>query len=371
MNIKIKLVLILTVITSVCYAQYDIKKTEYDESKIREYLNTNEIDPIEGIYKYVGDNSQYRLGIIKSDFLYLAIILESNQRKWKVGDVKAYIEPSATKNVYSLRWVMGNKKTKRETVAFMKNPALLEFDLNGPTMLLKLFPELTNSEKKIETENNIVSTGSGFFLSKKGFIATNAHVVENAKSIKVFVNDNSNISNSYNAKITLIDKINDVAILKIEDSNYFEIEEIPYSIEKTTDIGEKVFTIGFPISAIMGNNFKVSNGIINANSGIKDDLRFLQISTPIQPGNSGGPLFNDEGNIVGLTTAKLNEEVIGTKIENVNYAIKSSYLLNLINMIPELSVSDSLNADSNIKSTSLDEKVKGLKNYVCRIKVIN
>ena len=78
MNIKIKLVLILTVtLTSVCYSQYDIKKTEYDESKIRKHLNTNEIDPIEGIYKYVSSNgnSQYRLGIIKSDFLYLAIIL--------------------------------------------------------------------------------------------------------------------------------------------------------------------------------------------------------------------------------------------------------------------------------------------------------
>jgi S1-C subfamily serine protease len=355
-----------------CFSQYSIKKTEYDESKIREYLNNNTIDPIEGIYKYVpfGGNSQYRLGIIKSDFLYIAVILESNQRKWKVGDVKAYFEPSATKNVYSLRWIMGDKKTKKETVAFINNPALIEFDLSGSTMLLKLFPEIKQTPKNAQEENSIISTGSGFFLSKNGYIATNAHVVKNAKSIEIIINRESIGMTSYSAKVTLIDKINDVAILKIDDTNFIEFKSIPYSIEKSTEIGEKVFTIGYPISSIMGNNFKVSNGIINANSGIKDDPRFLQISTPIQPGNSGGPLFNDSGNIVGLTTSKLNGNAIGTSVENVNYAIKSSYLANLMNMLPELSEYNSKSIESKLENTLLSDKVKTLKNYVCRIKVI-
>lgn len=367
-----KILLLCTYLTfNLGYCQYDLEKTDFNESKIREYLESNEIDAIEGIYKYVssGDKNQYRLGIIKSDFLYIVIILDTNQKRWKVGDVKAYLEPSATENVFSLRWVMGDKKTKKETVAFMNNPALIEFDLISSSMLLKLFPKIEQYTQSEEEDNSMISTGSGFFVSKKGYIATNAHVVENAKSIEIFVNDNNTGKKSYNAKISLIDKINDVAILKIEDTTFEELTEVPYSMENTTDIGEKVFTIGYPISSIMGTNYKVSNGIINANSGIQDDLRFLQISTPIQPGNSGGPLFNDSGNIVGLTTSKLNGKVIRTSVENVNYAIKSSYLVNLINMLPELAENDAKTNKSNLENTLLNDKVKLLKNYVCLIRV--
>lgn len=367
-----QLILLFTIVfISQCYGQYDIKKTDYDESKIREYLNNNSIDPIEGIYKYVpfGGNSQYRLGIIKSDFLYIAIILESNQRKWKVGDVKAYFEPSATNNVYSLRWIMGDKRAKEETVAFMNNPALIEFDLNGSTMLLKLYPEIEESSKKTNQNSSIVSTGSGFFISIDGYIATNAHVVENAKSIEIFKNNETLGTESYNAKIALIDRINDVAILKIEDTSFTNLNTIPYTIDSSTDIGEEVFTIGYPISSIMGNNFKVSNGIVNANSGIQDDVRFMQISTPIQPGNSGGPLFNDSGNIIGLTTSKLNGKAIGTSVENVNYAIKSSYLINLMNMLPDLHSDNNKNNLPRLENSLLNDKVKTLKDYVCRIKV--
>ena len=110
------ILLCLFLTANLSYGQYNITKTDYNEIKIREYLDTTNVDPIEGIYKYVGDNSEYRLGIVKSSYLYLVILLESNQVKWKTGDVKAYIEPSATENVYSLRWIMGDKKTKEETV---------------------------------------------------------------------------------------------------------------------------------------------------------------------------------------------------------------------------------------------------------------
>lgn len=366
MNRIIYLCLLLTF--NFGFGQYDLKKTDYDESKICEYLDNNQVDPIEGIYKYIGDNNQYRLGIIKSEFLYVAIILHSNQRKWKVGDVKAYFEPSAVNNVYSLRWVMGDKKSTKEAVAIMKNPALIEYDLNGPTMLLKLYPEIENTGSKTEVSSQ-VSTGSGFFISKSGYIATNAHVVKNAKSIEINVANEVTGTNTYNAKLSLIDEINDVAILKIEDDKFIGLTSIPYSIEKSTEIGEEVFTIGYPISSIMGKNFKVSNGIINANSGIQDDVRFMQISTPIQPGNSGGPLFNDFGNVVGLTTAKLDGEVIGRSVENVNYAIKSAYLINLMNMLPDLPIDNPIESSLTLKDLPLNEKIKTLKEYICLIKV--
>jgi len=356
--------------TSLCYGQYNITKTEYNETKIRKYLETANIDPIEGIYKYVGDNSEYRLGIIKSEYLYLVIILESTQGKWETGDVKAYLEPAAAQDVYSLRWIMGDKKTKEETVAIMKNPGLIEFNLSGATFLLKLYPKLDPIKTEKSKGNSLVSSGSGFFISNDGYIATNAHVVKDGVVYEVTVNTDSYVSIKYNAKAILIDEINDVAILKIEDKNFISLNKIPYSIETSTKVGEEVFTIGYPLSNVMGNNYKVSSGIINANTGILDDIRFIQISTPIQAGNSGGPLFNKKGNIVGLTTAKLNEDSIGQKVENVNYAIKANYLITLSNMLPNLNLNINKQLPlTDARQVGLEDLVKTLKNYVCLIRV--
>ena len=379
------ILLCLCLTANLSYGQYNITKTEYNEIKIREYLDTTNVDLIEGIYKYVGDNSEYRFGIVKSSYLYLVILLESNQVKWKTGDVKAYLEPSATENVYSLRWIMGDKKTKQETVAFMKTPGLLEFNImktpglplefkylefniSVSRFLLKLYPKLDPSINEESKGNSLVSSGSGFFISKDGYIATNAHVVKDGVVYEVTVNNDSHISINYKAKAILIDEVNDVAILKIEDENFIELNQIPYTIETSTKIGEEVFTIGYPLSSVMGNNFKVSKGIINANTGIKDDVRFLQISTPIQAGNSGGPLFNKNGNVVGLTTSKLNEDAIGQTVENVNYAIKANYLVTLSNMLPNLNLNNQIPLITE-QQIDLEEQVKNLKNYVCLIRV--
>ena len=116
----------------------------------------------------------------------------------------------------------------------------------------------------------------------------------------------------------------------------------------------------------MGTNYKVTDGIISSKSGIADDVRYFQISVPIQPGNSGGPLFNKEGNIIGITSAKLNSKAVGTLVENVNYAIKITYLINLYNMLPS---SSQLPNTPSLAGKELQEQIKTLKNYVCLIKI--
>lgn len=370
---RISILLGLLLIVTKSFGQYNITKTEYNETKIREYLDTAKIDQIEGIYKYLSDESngsEYRLGVVKSQYVYLVILLESNNENWETGDVKAYLEPAATQNVYSLRWIMGDHKTRKESVAFITNPGLIEFNISGKAFMLKLYPKLEQANKSSSNETTLSATGSGFFLSKDGYIATNAHVVKGGTSYEITVVNESFISIKYRAKATLIDEVNDVAILKIEDDNFLSTEEIPYSIVTTTQVGEEVFTIGYPLSSVMGNNYKVSNGIINSNTGIKDDVRYMQISVPIQPGNSGGPLFNKEGNIIGITTAKLNEDAIGQSIENVNYAIKSDYLITLGNMLPDLKLNAVReNSFAEQGKINLEEQVKLLKNFVCLISV--
>ena len=143
------------------------------------------------------------------------------------------------------------------------------------------------------------------------------------------------------------------------------VSSLPYSLTEKTDVGEKVFTIGYPLNDVMGINYKVTDGIISSKSGIADDVRYYQVSVPLQPGNSGGPLFNKEGNVIGITSARLNGQAVGTQIENVNYAIKSSYLLNLYNMLPN---STKLSSTSQVSTKELQDQIKVFKNYVLLIR---
>ncbi len=177
----------------------------------------------------------------------------------------------------------------------------------------------------------VVSTGSGILVSKDGVVANNAHVVKGGTTYEVSMSNELG-SFDYNAKLLKTDYENDVALLQIDDQNFRGFRALPYKLNHKADVGEAVFTIGFPMSEVMGDNFKVTNGIVSSETGIKDDVRYYQISVPLQPGNSGGALFNSEGDVVGLTTSRLNEEAVGTSIENVNYAIKVAYVTNLLYM---------------------------------------
>ncbi len=345
------------------------------ESTLKTYFdNYKSLNQLEGIYKNLEQNSSfdsfYKFGIKKVDQRYIAIIIESGSSNWKKGDIKAYFEPTSIKNVYSVTWLLNNK-TKFETLGNLENDAILNIELKGNNSekrilkFLKIYP--TNISEKVEGNSNTKSSGSGFFVSPNGIIATNAHVVEDAKNIRVHVKNESE-SKIYKAKLELKDSKNDVAIIRIDDPEFKELNNLPYTLSEKAEIGEKSFTIGFPLNDIMGSNFKITDGIISSNTGLNDDVRFYQISVPLQPGNSGGPLFNKNGNIIGITTAKLNSNAVGTNIENVNYAIKIQYLENILNMLP--SYTKPKNAQ-NLNGKELQEQVKVLKNYVCIIEIEN
>lgn len=349
----------------------NIETTTETEATIKMYLDTNSLDPIEGIYKAATGTNYYRIAIKKfDDTRYLAIILEAGDKKrWKEGTVKGYIEKSANDAVFSIRWLMVDK-TPQETTGIIKYGTLLNFGLIAPDggnfemALLKLYP--LNDAEKSKSNNTITVTGSGFFITAKGLIATNAHVVNNAKKIEIKLPSDFG-NTTYKAKLVLIDNRNDVAIVQIDDASFKELKPLPYGISETADIGEKSFTIGYPLNDVMGTNYKVADGIISAKTGIADDIRYYQITIPIQPGNSGGPLFNSQGNIIGITSAKLNSKAVGVQVENVNYAIKAAYLLNLINMVPNIEIPASTN---QLAAKELKEQIKILKDYVCLISVI-
>lgn len=201
--------------------------------------------------------------------------------------------------------------------------------------------------------------GTGFFISNDGYLVTNYHVVEDAKVIDVQLTVNGKIE-KYSADVVVSDKINDLAILKITDKDFKMDKAVPFGLQfGSEDVGSEVFTMGYPLANVMGNEIKFTDGKISSKSGINGDIRMYQISTPIQPGNSGGPLFNAAGNVVGIVSATLNRENYDS--ENVNYALKSNILKNLIDSAPEkINIKES----SEGNKSAVSEKIKTYESFI-------
>lgn len=206
--------------------------------------------------------------------------------------------------------------------------------------------------------------GSGFFLNSKGYIATNYHVVEGTTVLQANFTRNGK-TESYPATVVVTDPQNDLAIIKIDDKTFNENGTIPYGLmTRTKDTGSEVFAMGYPMADVMGTEVKFTDGKISSKSGIGGDVRVYQISVPIQPGNSGGPLFDMGGNVVGITSSGLNRDYF--KSENVNYAIKASYLKNLMEVCPEEIVLEE-RVEAPASSTTLTDRIKQYEGYVVLI----
>ena len=161
-----------------------------------------------------------------------------------------------------------------------------------------------------------------------GFVVTNNHVVSGSKTLTLIRSDGTRIS----AHVVGRDADNDLALLSVDDPQSLPA---PLALSSSAaDLGSNVFTIGFPHLDLMGRSPKVTEGIVSSNTGLHDDDRYYQISVPVQAGNSGGPLIDMNGHVIGIVTAKLNALAVfqrsGNLPENVNYAIKSRLITALL-----------------------------------------
>lgn len=204
-------------------------------------------------------------------------------------------------------------------------------------------------------------SGTGFAL-KDGYVVTNYHVVKDATSINI-QGVKGDFNTHYKATVVATDKFNDLALLQIIDDRFGGFGILPYSVgTSVSEMGEDIFVLGYPLINSMGDDIKLSTGVISSKTGFQGDVSLYQISAPIQPGNSGGPLFDNKGNLIGVVNAKHKGA------ENVGYAIKVSYLKNLI----ESYVSTSILPNNNqIAGLPLTGKVKSIKNFVFLITCYN
>lgn len=188
-----------------------------------------------------------------------------------------------------------------------------------------------------------MGTGTGFFITagKDTCLITAHHVVKEATAIKVVVG-----RKALPARVLGADPANDLAILQIAVTASDLREEVealpslPITASRSVKLGDTVFTIGFPNTVLQGVAPKLSRGEISSLAGIQDDPRYFQTSVAVQPGNSGGPLVDARGNVVGVMTMRLDDlktlQLTGTLPQNVNYALKSSFVLAFLESLSEL-----------------------------------
>jgi len=201
-----------------------------------------------------------------------------------------------------------------------------------------------------------VSFGTGWAVSDS-FVVTNYHVVAGYDKITLLRTDGTEVS----AIVAMHDAANDLALLKVTDTS--KMPQALHLASMPARIGDKVFTIGYPHPTTMGAKPKLTDGIVSAVTGVKDDPRTYQISVPLQAGNSGGPLLNMNGEVVGIVTAKLSAvkmfKVTGDLPQNVNYAVKSAYLSVLLSTSPKEKNGRTVSIKDDASLADLAESIKG------------
>ena len=168
-----------------------------------------------------------------------------------------------------------------------------------------------------------ISSGSGVVISTKGEILTNAHVVENCQSITVRLAP----GNSEVAALFASDEKNDLALVRLKDNRNPPSSVAVFREGSPVRPGDTMVALGYPLSGLLSSDANLSVGNVSALAGLRDDSRYLQISAPVQPGNSGGPLLDASGHLAGIVTAKLDAvrlaRFTGDIPQNVNFALKA------------------------------------------------
>lgn len=168
------------------------------------------------------------------------------------------------------------------------------------------------------SRDHLFATGTAFAIDANGVFVTNRHVIDGCKRITIDGNE---------VRMGLADATDDLATL------YSHMKTPAFAVFREPSdgkSGESVVAVGFPLAGILATEANVTTGIVSATAGIGGDARYLQMTAPVQPGNSGGPLLDSSGLVIGIVSLKLNAaaaiDATGAIPENVNFAIKSSVI---------------------------------------------
>jgi len=229
-----------------------------------------------------------------------------------------------------------------------------------------LIAKIDNTAKKVDQLKNSIKANpgiqknpdyraTGFLIDGKGYIVTNAHVVNRLKTIYV----ENNKGQYFTAKAIYTDNNTDLAILKINDTAYKTIYNLPYSINRSNSkLGEDIFTLGYPRNEIV-----YGKGYVSAKSGNEGDSTAYQLSVSVNPGNSGGPVLNKQGQIIGIITSK------NISADGVVFAAKSKNIFTLIEALKKAgdTATIKLPNSTGLKGLSSEQQAEKMEDFVFMI----
>lgn len=323
------------------------------EKDIRDDIDKQN-DGIVGVYRNISTGIE--LAVIKyfNDYIIVYIDEEMENLTWACGDLKAELIPSATTGLFQAEWYMSDNTINSKCLVIFDGSTMKVVTDKEEMTLLKMYPYV------ISNGNNSLKTtwsGSGFALSGR-YVVTNNHVIDDAKTIAI-MGINGDMNTGYTAEVVATDRNNDIAVLKINDPRFKGFGTIPYAISsRIADKGEGVFVLGYPMTQVLGNEVKYTAGEINSRTGFQGDVATYQISAPVTHGNSGGPMFDNRGNVIGIVNSGISDKEIA---ENVGYAIKISYLKILIE---SAGLNITLPQNNTIANLSKQEKIKKVEKFV-------
>lgn len=260
-------------------------------------------------------------------------------------------------SVFSTLWLTGYftdvKKATSDYSALRREMNSVKRNVTAQNKVIQNINKNDNTQK--ETPTHFGATG--FLLTKDGYVVTNYHVVNGADSIQL----QNQKGKAFRAEIIHTDAEKDLAILRIVDSTFKNVKTVPYTFKRQlADVGEDIYTIGFPRDeAVYGQ------GYLSSNTGYSGDTIAYQISIPVNPGNSGGPVLDAQGNIVGIISGKQKG------IDGAAFAIKSKELIETLNKIPSDSLKGNivLNNKNSLNKLSRTEQIKKLQDFIYIVKV--
>jgi S1-C subfamily serine protease len=332
------------------------------EEAIEYYFKGRKLDPIEGIWRWAHLESEFV--IVKNTFGLPSnmeyLFFYSDHSK-----VVKYFDQIADSYIYNHYWLTEKEVstgffTSKSVEAWIDYPyeyylsederSLTEQEHHfyyGGSITIPKRLKYVKVYPKLNSEFDFVSgSGTGFFVASDGYIVTNHHVIDGAKNITVTTPSGE----SFKAEVVSTSFSTDLALLRIpyQTKNY-----LTFANPGSAGIGNKVFTLGYPISDMLGKEVKYTDGSISSLSGLQGDATFFQISVPIQPGNSGGPLVNADGDVVGVVTATAAVEAfyasVGVMPQNVNWAVKGAYASLLLPPTMEMNERPKSNPIANAK----------------------
>jgi S1-C subfamily serine protease len=277
--------------------------------------------------------------VVKSHIFGSVTVLERNDTAQPTIDSYDYllffqVTQVGTTNLWTGRWVLQKRGSALQLmphgdpgVAPVKVMASVIESVKQSTLKLARgegLPATVNAAGAGATARR--ATGTGIIIAKDGGIITNAHVVQGCTTIHVMDH-----GETMTASVKAQDRPNDLVLLKV--AHHWPVA-VPFRDGTGIRQGDGVVALGYPLNGVLSADVILTTGSVSALAGLGNDTRVLQITAPVQPGNSGGPLLDMGGHLVGVVSAKLNAVAVagltGDIPQNVNFAIKSTIVRNFL-----------------------------------------